>query len=84
MPPVNLEIINTDIVVDSSFLAQDTISFGGDFAMTPDVRILAPAKVEAQAGNMIVLRNGVLIEEGAELTLALGPVFVPTCGVPGL
>ena len=50
--------------------------------MVPDVRILAPAVVELLAGEEVVLRNGVTVEQGAELRVTIGVVPPKVCQVP--
>ena len=69
-----LDLFNMTLDDTYTFYACDTILCGGDFASTPDVSLLDPADVLLHAGDRLVLKNGLLVDDGAALSILLGPV----------
>jgi len=75
IPDDDLDLFNRSIAEDAVFVAANSIAAGGDFTTFPDLSVLAPANVVFHAGNHVVLRNGVFVEDGARLTVTTGPVL---------
>ena len=77
VPDDDLDLFNRTISVDTVFTAANSLIAGGNFSMFPDLSILAPAKVTLHGAQQVILRNGLYVQDGAELTIKNGPV--PTC-----
>ena len=79
LPVEVYEIFNQDIAESRAFLALDSILVGTPTVAIFDVRILAPAAVTLHAGNLVMLSDGVMVEDGAALTLTVGPIAELSC-----
>jgi hypothetical protein len=74
IPVADLDLFNDNLAGAQTFVAGDTITAGGDFAFFPDLVVLDGAQIVLHAGNVVVMKHGVQVDEGGALTAIVGSV----------
>jgi hypothetical protein len=70
----DLDLFNQNLAGPQTFVAGNTITAGGDFSFFPDLVVLDDAQIVLHAGNVVVMKHGVQVDQNGNLTVIVDSV----------
>ena len=68
----DIDLFNQTLEGVQTFIAGNSISAGDEVASSPDLIIADGAQITFHAGNVVALKNGVVVEDNGQLTILDG------------